>query len=82
MRPIVIKAPAGIGKTAELAQHVATGVRGITEVYVGTHKNAKEWHNFIKTFNPEKRVAIIAGRSAKDNDGKPLCVKHKIAVLP
>ena len=63
MRATLFGAPAGLGKTGLFAKLVACAVV-IYEVYVPTLTLAESWRDLILSFNPNKRVQIIRGRSA------------------
>ena len=73
MRATVFKAPAGLGKTDELARQIAEARFGVFEVYAATLALAEEWHRLILQYNPNKRVSVIRGRDQLDGSGAPLC---------
>jgi hypothetical protein len=76
----VYKAPAGAGKTHKFAQRIAdTKKTGRIEVYVPTLALAREWQDKVMSFNPNRRVNIIAGRDQLGANQQPLCARHKLA---
>ena len=79
MPTYVVEAPAGLGKTELVVEHIAESPNAPYEVYVPTHKLAEEWRNRILKVNPHKRVTIIRGRSYTPEDGESFCRKSKLA---
>jgi hypothetical protein len=80
MAVIVLKTPAGGGKTTTFATRVAhANKKWRIEVYVPTHALAVEWRDLIKGSNPTRIVRIISGRNHLPPGGKPLCNRHQIA---
>lgn len=72
---VVIRAPAGLGKTVQAAR-LAAACATTVEFYVPTHKLAEELANVIRGFNPTKRVTVIGGRGHIDTTGKQLCQRN------
>lgn len=75
----VIRAPAGLGKTMLVLKAIARGAGRSVEIYVPTHKLAKEVGEILRAANSQLTVKAIGGRNHAGADGKPLCKKHKLA---
>ena len=75
----VIKAPAGIGKTALTAKQIAKSTHYPIEIYTPTHQLGSEWKKSIEKHNPKLEVIHIHGRAHGLEDGKPLCKKAMLA---
>ena len=78
-KTVVIRAPAGLGKTSLVVKKLAHRTGGLAEVYVPTHALAEEVGRDLREANPQLKVNVIAGRSHPGTDGKPLCKKHRVA---
>src|SRR5438552_3815737 len=76
---VVIKAPAGLGKSTLVRDAIAQRGGGGAEIYVPTHALAEEQAKNFHAANPKLKLKVIAGRSHPGSDGKPLCKKHKLA---
>lgn len=72
--PIVIKAPAGLGKSTSCLEKIAA-CQGRLKIgyYVPTHDLAEELADKIKSLYPDLSVHVFKGRGYLDAENTPLC---------
>ena len=76
-----IAAPAGIGKTKIILEHIATVAKNkFIEIYVPTHQLANEVRKTLLEFKPKLKVTVIRGRTFidKNTGAVALCKKSDL----
>ncbi len=77
MTALVVKAPAGLGKTSLVIEKIKTSSHKRIEIYVPTLALAREIHAKLVTLG--ETALVILGREQESEPGQTMCQKHVLA---